>query len=152
MADDGAQNPSPWQRLGPALRRHLPNVLRLALGAFSTSTLPPGAARALDGLLGGAAGSAASSQALRQLEAQVGSSQMELESQLRLHREALTELRQGVDSVRTEIADEGRRLNKQNAELVTQVAHLRRLIVVLAVGTAIALLLLLAAVILLLRR
>jgi hypothetical protein len=152
MADEGAQKPSAWKLLGPALRRHLPNLLRLAVGAVSSGTLPPGAARALDGLLGGVAGSAVSSRALRQLEAQVGSSQMELDSQLRLHREALAELHTELSDIRAKLENQARRGDAQSAQFAAQLAELRRLTVRLVIGTGVALLLLLAAVFIMLRR
>jgi TolA-binding protein len=140
------------KRFGPALREHLPRFLRMAVSAFSNSSLPPVAARALNVLLEGAAASATSTRALRQLEQQVGTSQTELGSQLRLHDAALKELHGDLDEVRVKIEQEIHRQEAQSALFAVQLADLRRLTVRLVVGTGIGLLLLLSAVFFLVRR
>jgi hypothetical protein len=140
------------KRAGAVLREHLPKFLRMAVRAFSNSTLPPVAARALNGLLEGAAASAASTRALRQLEQQIGSSQIELGSHLRMHDAALKDLHGDLDEVRTKVEQEIHRQEAQSALFAAQLADLRRLTVRLVIGTGIGLLLLLSAVFFLLRR
>jgi hypothetical protein len=150
--ENASLQPGEPKRAGAALREHLPKFLRMAVRAFSNSTLPPVAARALSGLLEGAAGAAASSRALRQLEQQVGSSQTELDSHLRMHDAALKELHGDIDEVRAAIEQEIHRQEAQSALFAAQLADLRRLTVRLVIGTGIGVLLLLSAVFFLLRR